>query len=86
MDRVVIEVEDQCGGLEPGQIETLLEGFQQDGRDKSGLGLGLVISKRAIEAVDGTLRVRTIANVGCVFTIDLPRLKVPEEDKALAPV
>jgi signal transduction histidine kinase len=76
-ERVVIEIEDQCGGLRPGQLDELFEGFQQKGRDKSGLGLGLVISKRAIEAVGGTLRARNNPEVGCVFTIDLPRLRVP---------
>jgi signal transduction histidine kinase len=85
VDRVVIEVEDQCGGLKPEQIEKMLQDVQQEGRDRSGLGLGLVISKRAIEAVDGTLRVRTNASVGCVFIIDLPRLSTPRYE-ALTPV
>jgi len=76
-DRVVIEVEDQCGGLLlPEQIDRFLGG-QQTGRDKSGLGFGLAISKRAVEAMGGSVRARNQADTGCVFTIDLPRHKQP---------
>ena len=72
-DRVLIDVEDQGGGLlSPEQIAQFLEG-QQGGRDKSGLGFGLTISKRAIEAMGGTVRARNELDTGCVFTIDLPR-------------
>lgn len=75
-DRVLIEVEDQCGGmLLPGQLDALFDGDQQRGRDKSGLGLGLVISKRAVESMGGVVRARNNANLGCVFTIDMPRLR-----------
>jgi signal transduction histidine kinase len=41
-------------------------------KDKSGIGLGLSISRRAIELSDGTLTARDIPGKGCVFTIDLP--------------
>jgi len=71
--RVLIEVEDECGGLPAGTAEQLFRPFKQEGRDRSGLGLGLSISRRAIEANDGTLTVRNVAGKGCVFTIDLPR-------------
>lgn len=72
--RVFIEVEDQCGGLPPGKAEELFEAFEQRGADRSGLGLGLFISRKAVEASGGVLRVRDVAGAGCVFTIDLPRL------------
>ena len=45
-DRVLIEVEDQCGGLPPGKAEELFDAFQQRGEDRSGLGLGLFISRK----------------------------------------
>jgi signal transduction histidine kinase len=72
--RVLIEIEDQCGGLLPKQIEQLFLGRHTSRGPSSGMGLGLSISKRAIEAMRGTLSARTQANTGCVFTIDLPRL------------
>jgi len=72
-DRVLVEVEDECGGLPAGKEKTLFASFQQHGTDRSGLGLGLSISRRAVEACGGTLAVRDMPGLGCVFTIDLPR-------------
>ena len=72
-DRVLIDVEDHCGGLPPGDPEKLFESFTQHGADRSGLGLGLSISRRSVEANAGLLRIRDIPGSGCVFTIDLPR-------------
>ncbi len=72
-DRVLIDVQDECGGLPAGKTEELFAPFEQRSADRSGVGLGLSISRRAVEAHGGTLRVRNIAGEGCVFTIDLPR-------------
>jgi signal transduction histidine kinase len=72
--RVLIEIEDQCGGLPPGMSEELFGAFQQRGTNRSGLGLGLFISRKGVEASGGVLRVRDIPGSGCVFTIDLPLL------------
>jgi signal transduction histidine kinase len=71
---VLIEVADQCGGLPPGQAGELFRPFTQRSGDRSGLGLGLSISRRAVEANGGTLRVRDVPGTGCVFTIDLPMI------------
>jgi signal transduction histidine kinase len=73
-DRVVIEVEDQCGGLPAGALETLFEPFAQRGVDRSGLGLGLVICRRGVEALGGAIRVHDRPGHGCTFTIELPRV------------
>jgi len=75
-DRVLIEVEDQCGGLRDGAAENMFLPFAQNGDDRSGLGLGLDISRRSVEANGGVLTVRNIPGVGCIFTIDLPRLSI----------
>jgi hypothetical protein len=72
-DRIHIEVEDKCGGLPPGDTETMFLPFTQNGADRSGLGLGLSVSRRSVEANGGTLSVRDLPATGCVFTIDLPR-------------
>ena len=71
--RVFIDVEDECGGLPPGTAERLFLPFEQGGADRSGLGLGLAISRRAVEANGGQLHVRDLPGTGCVFTIELPR-------------
>lgn len=72
-ERILIEVEDECGGLPDGKAEELFRPFEQKGSNRSGLGLGLSISRRAVEANDGKLSVHNVAHNGCVFTIDLPR-------------
>ncbi|MBA2378059.1 MAG: HAMP domain-containing histidine kinase [Blastocatellia bacterium] len=76
-DRIIIEVGDHCGGLPEGDAEKMFLPFTQAGEDRSGLGLGLSISRRSIEANNGTLRVRNRPGSGCVFTIDLPRHAMP---------
>jgi signal transduction histidine kinase len=75
-DRVLFEVEDECGGLPPGRAEDLFRPFEQRGSDRSGLGLGLAIALKAAKASGGDLRVRNLPGAGCVFTLDLPR-KLP---------
>jgi len=72
-DRILIEIEDECGGLPPGKAEELFHPFTQRAADRSGLGLGLSISNRGIEASGGRLLVRNLPGKGCIFTIDLPR-------------
>ena len=76
-DRILIEVTDNCGGLPPGSTEKMFRPFTQGSGDRSGLGLGLSISRRSVEANHGTLRARDIPGIGCVFTIDLPRNLLP---------
>jgi signal transduction histidine kinase len=71
--RVLIDVEDACGGLPPGKAAELFRPFEQRGTDRTGLGLGLFISRKSIEASGGLVRVQDKPGAGCVFTIDLPR-------------
>jgi signal transduction histidine kinase len=72
-DRVFIAIEDECGGLPPGKAAELFKPFHQRAADRSGLGLGLSITYRSVEANGGRLQVRDKPGTGCVFTIDLPR-------------
>jgi signal transduction histidine kinase len=72
--RVRIQIEDECGGLPPGKADELFGAFQQSGSNRGGLGLGLFISRKGVEANGGVISVRDVAGSGCVFTIDLPLL------------
>lgn len=72
-DKVLFEVEDECGGLPPGAIEHLFRPFEQRSRDRSGLGLGLAISLKLAKASGGELHARDLPGKGCVFTLELPR-------------
>ncbi|MBA3487920.1 MAG: HAMP domain-containing histidine kinase [Lysobacter sp.] len=76
-NRILIDVEDNCGGLPAGDTERLFHPFVQSDGNKSGVGLGLSIARRSVEANDGVLTVRDLPGTGCVFTIELPRWSVP---------
>ena len=82
--RIHIDVEDNCGGLRHGAVESMFKPYVQLGADKSGVGLGLSISKRSVEANGGLLSVRDVPGTGCIFTIDLPRHTEPELPEAEA--
>ena len=73
-ERVLFEVQDECGGLPAGNIDDLFHPFEQRGADRTGLGLGLAFSRWAVEANHGRLYARNLPAIGCVFTIDLPRI------------
>jgi signal transduction histidine kinase len=77
-DRIFIDVADHCGGLPVGFAEKMFVPFSQGNVDRSGLGLGLSISRRSVEANAGKLGVRDVPGTGCVFTIELPRHAFPQ--------
>lgn len=86
-DRILIEIADRCGGLPMGAAETMFLPFTQVGVVNSGLGLGLSIARRCVEANQGILSVRDVPGSGCVFSIDLPRTGLPSiPHAALDPV
>jgi signal transduction histidine kinase len=72
-DKVVVEVEDDCGGLPPNVEKDLFQAFKQKHENKSGLGLGLTIAERAIKLNHGTIEARNLPGKGCIFTITLPK-------------
>jgi signal transduction histidine kinase len=52
----------------------LFRPFEQRGGKRTGLGLGLSISRTTVEAMGGKIGVRDLPAKGCVFFIELPRL------------
>jgi len=76
-DRVRIKVKDSGPGLSVDAAKDMFQPFTQSGANKSGLGLGLSIARRSVEANDGQLTVESELGQGCVFIIDLPRRSVP---------
>jgi signal transduction histidine kinase len=73
-DRIAIGVEDRCGGLAAATMERMFRPFARHADERAGLGLGLSISRRAVEANGGKLDVHNLPGIGCIFTIELPRL------------
>ena len=68
---ILIEVEDGCGGF-PETVELFRAFGDRRGSDRSGLGLGLSISRKAVAANGGEIRAVNLPGKGCIFTIDLP--------------
>jgi signal transduction histidine kinase len=70
--RVLIEIEDECGGI-PENKADLFEAFgERHGMDRTGLGLGLAIARRAVRAHGGDIHVDNMPGKGCVFRIEVP--------------
>jgi signal transduction histidine kinase len=70
--RLVVEVEDGCGGIGDSN-GNLFEVFgERRGSDRSGLGLGLSIARKAIREHGGDIHTRNMPGHGCVFVIDVP--------------
>jgi signal transduction histidine kinase len=74
-DRILIDVEDNCGGLAPGLAEKIFLAPKQNGDNRPAFRHRLAICHRSIEKNGGTLSVRNIDGKGCVFTISLPRIQ-----------
>jgi signal transduction histidine kinase len=70
--RVTIEVEDSCGGIPEG-TGNLFEPFgERRASDRTGLGLGLSIARRAVRAQGGDIEVHNTPGNGCTFVIEVP--------------
>jgi signal transduction histidine kinase len=70
--RVLIDVQDECGGLPEGEAEDLFLPFEQRSANRTGLGLGLAIARQSVETNGGVIRARSLPGKGCIFTVDLP--------------
>lgn len=77
-DKIQIDVADHCGGLPPDAEATMFLPFAQAGTDRNGLGLGLTIAQQSVIACGGSIKVRNLPQLGCVFTVSLPRLAMPD--------
>ena len=70
--RLLIDVEDECGGI-PASVGDPFQAFaERRGRDRTGLGLGLSIARKAVRVHGGDIHIRNAPGKGCVFTIDIP--------------
>jgi len=70
--RAVLEVEDACGGLDPGKVEAVFAPFVRLATNQSGFGLGLAIARQAADAHGGSIRVQNLPGKGCIFVLEFP--------------
>ena len=76
-----IGVRDTGPGLAPAQVAQLFQPFNRLGREngtEEGTGIGLVVTKRLVELMGGTIGVESAVGVGSVFWIELSLTSAPE--------
>jgi signal transduction histidine kinase len=75
-DRVVFQVKDRGTGIPVYNLETIFEAFKQadapDMRARGGMGLGLYICRKIVEAHGGRIWAESAPGQGATFTFTLP--------------
>ena len=79
---IVVEVEDECGGLLSDATAELFKPYVQQNGNRKGLGLGLTIAQRAIVLNQGMIEARNLPGKGCIFKITLPKTAGQNEFQA----
>ena len=72
-NQAIIEIADTGCGIPRERLDTIFDDFVTTKR--RGLGLGLAISKKVVEQLDGTIAVASEVGVGTTFTIRFPLTK-----------
>ncbi|WP_246357101.1 PAS domain-containing protein [Pyxidicoccus fallax] len=80
-ERARLTVSDEGIGIAPEDLTRIFEKFGRavSARNYGGLGLGLFISRRIVEAHQGTIRARSQPGQGATFTVELPMMRRPPE-------
>jgi signal transduction histidine kinase len=90
-DVVTFAVTDRGNGILPEDLSSIFDRFHQVGevltREREGAGLGLYITKRLVEAMEGSIEVRSEPGRGSTFTVLVPKDGVsPQVRGAVSPV
>ena len=81
--RVRINVRDTGVGLVADQLSQLFQPFNRLGKEsgsEEGTGIGLVVTKRLVELMGGTIGVQSTVGVGSVFWIEMALTSAPAID------
>jgi PAS domain S-box-containing protein len=73
--RMEITVTDTGAGIPADQLDRLFEPFNRLGADKSGIegtGIGLTLTKRLVELMNGTISVSSTPGRGTTFSVRMP--------------
>lgn len=71
-DRALLTVRDEGPGIAAEVLPSLFESYAQATPSRGGIGLGLWIVRRIVEAMGGTVAVESRPGRGTAFTADLP--------------
>jgi signal transduction histidine kinase len=81
-DTWTLQVRDTGRGISERELPHIFEEFRQGERDynqeSEGVGLGLAIAHRLVEAMGGTISVHSRLGVGSTFTVTLPMSLAPQ--------
>ena len=79
----VLEVEDTGIGMDPEGVEVLFDSFRQESeglsREYEGTGLGLAVTRKIVEQMDGVIDVETEKGTGSRFAVRLPAPNFADE-------
>ena len=73
-EHIRINIKDSGAGLSPEKLQQLFQPFNRLGQEngaEEGTGIGLVVTKRLVELMGGTIGVKSTVDVGSEFWIDL---------------
>jgi signal transduction histidine kinase len=88
-DSIRISVRDTGAGISPEHLAQLFQPFNRLGKETSaeeGTGIGLVVTKRLIELMGGTIGVDSSVGTGSVFWIELSLVAAPQLGATIADV
>ncbi|CAJ95176.1 signal transduction histidine kinase containing a receiver domain (hybrid) and a PAS sensor domain [Cupriavidus necator H16] len=80
-DRIRISVRDTGAGLAREQLAQLFRPFNRLGQEagpEEGTGIGLVVAKRLVELMGGSIGAESAVEAGSVFWVELPASRPPE--------
>ncbi|MGI2336488.1 MAG: ATP-binding protein [Dehalogenimonas sp.] len=73
-DKIIASVIDEGPGIHPEQLERVFDRFYQINGLRTGVGLGLAISKEIIIAHHGNIEARSAPGTGAKFVVSLPAI------------
>jgi PAS domain S-box-containing protein len=85
-DRVRLAVSDTGNGIPLGRYDEVFQPFSRfdaEAKNIDGAGIGLVICKRLVEAMQGAIGFESAEGCGSDFWIELPRVDMPRTDVSL---
>ena len=81
-ERIHISVRDTGEGLSPDELTQLFQPFNRLGKEggiEEGTGIGLMVSKRLVELMNGEIGVESSVGLGSVFWIELNLTAEPQQ-------
>jgi signal transduction histidine kinase/CheY-like chemotaxis protein len=87
-NEVIIKVTDSGIGIPEDKFELIFEEFRQESeglnRNFEGTGLGLTLTRKYAELMNGTIKVESVVGMGSIFTVTLPVRQVASQNNKIS--